>query len=345
MKKLVFLFIIIFSLTGCFCSDEKEEIRKGEEKAEKEMKEYLSKYYGINEVDTVNAENTENIYSCPSYIGLVSAYFNYQGKRYGILYHNGKIKDELTYENIMSPILNKFVDDNLLSYGLPNVKKVMLDNSDYYFKGKSLLGMDDNINSLEDVINNSEIGTLTLVYETDKKITSESYINGFRELLNKIKNNFKTYYDNKDSISLVIENYSNGYLVDEISVSSDGVAYKSYTYKEFGNYVVYWITDKLRTIEAEESNDFEIKLVDFKNSNFPKTLEEDPYKGYKICDDEILVVQDVSGNEKYHKLHIYSKLGEKSRVIYKDRSYGYTSTSYGKSFDKDEIVRFAIYCK
>ena len=96
MKKLVFLFIIIFSLTGCFCSSQKEEIRKCVENAKKEMISYLNKYYGVNDVMDAKSEKSDNNYSCPSFNGIVSAKFKYNGKEYSILYTNGTIQDELT---------------------------------------------------------------------------------------------------------------------------------------------------------------------------------------------------------------------------------------------------------
>ena len=227
MKKLLILLLTLFTLTGCFCSKEKEEIRKGEETAKKEMIEYLSKYYGINEVYTVKAENTYHRYSCSSFIGLVSAYFDYQGKKYGILYNHGKIQDELSYEQKIKPILIRYFDNNLSSYNLPNIENVILEDSNYYFKGKTLYEANGNINSFDGIINEFEISTIRIYYENDSLFLKDK-ADAYEKLLENIRSNFKTIYDDKKYISLIVDSYSNGKLKEELLINLAGVSYNQY---------------------------------------------------------------------------------------------------------------------
>lgn len=228
MKKLLVLLLVIFTLTGCFCSEEKEKIKKAEQTAKKEMIDYLTKNYGITDVREVSAANSEGRYlSCPSFSGNVIAYFDYQGKQYGILYRNGVIKDELSYERIVTPILVQYVNNNLFKSSLPNIKNVVLEDNDYYYKGKTLLNIDEDMNSIEKIINKTEISSIRIQYNSNTKFL-ENNKTYYENLYNKIKNDFNTYYDSKDYIGLIVESYSNDKLTEKLIINKEGSFYESY---------------------------------------------------------------------------------------------------------------------
>ena len=336
MKKLLVLLLVIFTLTGCFCSAEKEEIRKGKEKARKEMIDYLTKYYNISEVYDVESLKSNNDYSCPSFRGFVSAKFNFGDKEYSILYTNGIIQDELTYEKKLKPLLNEYVDNYLNKYGIKKVSNVIVKTSLITILDKPLFNASKEVNSIEDIFE-EKIESIVIEYDSSYRFVKDN-INYYKELFNEFKT--KLIKDNDSIVDLYVDTLINGNYNERLRIYDNNYSYKSLTHEELGDYYAYWIDNEFSNSSDDkfsEKGNFKIKLVDgdkfIGKADFPnKMADNGAYKGYKLYGNKLLVATDIREDSNEKLSRIYVGTNKKNCIVISADDL--TVPYYGESFER-----------